>query len=156
MKKEDSIRLLLDKYWDCETSPEEEQLLADFFNDEALPAEFAKYSAYFQWKTAQTAVKSGRKFKISGHSPIVAWFYPALKVAAAVLLALIVGTGFYTHYQQEKEMDRIFSETYTDPEDALQKTKDVIERVSSVLQLVEDKKNLQMIDSLEIIEDKKQ
>jgi hypothetical protein len=151
---EEKIRQLLDKYWNCETSTEEEKIIADYFKDNSDESELDMYSAYFQWLGNETKVKSGQKHAVLlPHSSIFAWFYPAVKVAAAVLLLLTVSIGFYTHFKQEQEFDRL-TETYSDPEDALRKTRDVIEKVSSVLQLVEDNKDnqqIQVIDSLKVI-----
>jgi len=151
---EEKIRQLLDKYWNCDTSTEEEKILADYFNDNSDASGFDLYSTYFQWLGNETKVKSEQKHTVPlPHSSVFAWFYPAVKVAAAVLLLLTVGIGFYTHFKQEQEFDRL-TETYSDPEDALRKTRDVIEKVSSVLQLVEDNKDnqqIQVIDSLKVI-----
>jgi hypothetical protein len=140
----------LEKYWAGDTSLEEESALRTFFSEKPIPAELRKYQPLFLWKTKQLQIKGNMAIKNEFKKPLNIQWYSLLKIAASVLLVLTLGIGFYTHYQQEKYMDRIFSETYSNPEDALQKTKNVIGKISSVLNLAKDKQaESQEIDSLE-------
>lgn len=132
-----SVIQLLEKYWNCETSPEEERMLRVFFSGENVPADLQKYRSLFVWKNKQRKVKSEKNLLGNLKKPLVFRLYPILKSAAAVLLILTISISIYTHYQQEKMLDRIFSETYSNPEDALMETKKVIVKVSSVLDLKE-------------------
>jgi hypothetical protein len=135
-----TIRQLLDKYWNCETSPEEEQFLATYFSDDSVPEEWRKYKALFAWKQAQAAVKASPELKAElGRRPFAVRFYSVVKIAASVLLVMAAGIGFYTHYRQVQWMDRVFSETYSDPADALRDTRNAIEKVSSVLNLMQER-----------------
>lgn len=137
-----TIRQLLDKYWNCETSPEEEQFLTSYFSGDSVPEEWKKYQVLFAWKKAQTSVKAAPEFKTElRRRPVALRFYSAVKIAASVLLILTVGIGFYTHYRQVQWMDKLFSETYTDPADALRETKNAIEKVSSVLNLMQERQS---------------
>lgn len=136
-----TIRQLLDKYWNCETSPEEEQFLTSYFSSDSVPEEWKKYQVLFAWKKAQASVKAAPGLKAeSRRQPVVARVYFAVKIAASVLLIMTVGTGFYTHYRQVRWMDRVFSETYSDPADALRDTRNAIAKVSSVLNLMQAQK----------------
>ncbi|MDR3219685.1 MAG: hypothetical protein LBU22_12055 [Dysgonamonadaceae bacterium] len=149
--KQETIEQLLERYWDCETSQEEERRLSDSFSNGDIPDNAKKYQALFAWKQAQAQLKGSKKLKSGFHKTPVIRFYPIMKIAASVLLVLTVGIGFYTRYEQEKFMDEIFAETYSNPEDALQETKEVIGKVSSVLQLAKDRKiKAEITDSLEI------
>lgn len=145
-----TIRQLLDKYWNCETSPEEEQFLTSYFSGDSVPEEWKKYRTLFAWKKAQASVKAAPGLKAeSGRQPVVAQFYSAVKTAAAVLLIMTAGIGFYTHYRQVRWMDSFFSETYSDPADALRDTRNAIEKVSSVLNLMQARKpDVEETDSL--------
>lgn len=43
------IEQLLERYWQCDTTLEEEDILHTFFNQENVPAEFAEYTALFTY-----------------------------------------------------------------------------------------------------------
>jgi len=144
----EQIKQLLEKYWACDTSVEEELALKAFFSGDAIPEELKKYQPLFLWKTKQKQLKGSRTLKTGSEKPASLQWYSFLKIAASVLLVLTLGIGFYTHYQQEKQMDKIFSETYSNPEDALQETQNVITKVSSALNLAKQAES-QKLDSLE-------
>ena len=146
----EQIKQLLEKYWTGGTSLEEELALKTFFSSDTVPEELKKYVPLFLWKTKQLQLTGDKMLKTGFKEPIGIRWYSFLKIAASVLLALTMGIGFYTHYQQEKYMDMIFSETYSNPEDALRETKIVIGKISSVLNLAKDKQTeMQKMDSLE-------
>ena len=148
----EEIKQLLEKYWVCETSLEEELALKSFFSSDSVPEELTKYQPLFLWETKQQQVKRQNRTKTVRNAPPDVQWYAFLKIAASVLLALTLGMGIYTHYQQRKYLDAVFSETYSNPEDALQETKNVIGKISSVLNLAKDRnEELQKIDSMEHI-----
>ena len=145
----EQIKQLLGKYWTGDASLEEERALKAFFSEDAIPEELKKYQPLFLWKNRQLQLKGDRKLKTGMKKPVDFQWYSFLKIAASVLLILTLGIGFYTHYEQEKQMDKIFSETYSDPEDALKETKNVIGKISSALNLAKDRQNeLQKADSM--------
>jgi len=136
-----TILELLDKYWNCETSPEEEQLLTNFFSGDAIPEEWKKYQTVFRWKKGQTLVKATPELKAEIGHPPVSQFYSIIKIAASILLILTIGIGFYTHYKQVQWMNKVFSETYSEPQDSLLDTKNAVEKVSSVLNLTQEQES---------------
>jgi len=140
---EKTIRQLLDKYWNCDTSPEEEQLLVDFFSTDNVPEEWKKYQTLFKWKKAQTLVRATPELKVEIGRPLVTQLYSILKIAASILLILTIGIGFYTHYRQVQWMDKVFSETYSEPKDSILDTKNAFEKVSSVLKLSQETDSLE-------------
>ena len=149
----EQIHRFSEKYWAGDTSLEEEQALKAFFSGDSIPDELRKYQPLFLWKTNQLQIKGNRMPEIEFKKPVRIQWYSVLKAIASVLLILTLGIGFYTHYQQEKYLDKIFSETYSNPEDALQTTKNVIGKISSVLNLAKDKRvEAQKLDSLEQIQ----
>jgi len=146
----EQIKQLLEKYWAGNTSLEEERALKAFFSEDAIPEELKKYQPLFLWKTKQVQLKGNSELKTGIKKQLSFQWYSFLKIAASVLLIFTLGIGFYTHYEQEKQMDKIFSETYSNPEDALKETKNVIGKISSALNLAKSKQDeLQKIDSLE-------
>jgi len=146
----EQIKQLLEKYWVCDASLEEEFALKTFFSGDDIPEELKKYQPLFLWKTRQLQLKGTRKLESGIEEQASFQWYSFLKIAASILLILTLGIGFYTHYQQEKQMDKIFSETYSNPEDAMRETKSVIGKISSALNLAKNKRDeLQKLDSLE-------
>jgi len=147
---EEKIKQLLEKYWAGDTSMEEELALKTFFSVDSVSEELKKYQPLFLWKKKQLQLQSNKALKEGFNKSSGIQLYSLLKIAAVVLLAFTLGIGFYTHYQQKKYMDRIFTETYSNPEDALRETKNVIRKISSVLNLAKDKQiEMQAADSLE-------
>ena len=148
----EEIYRLLEKYWTGETSLEEELALKAFFSGDSIPEELRRYQPLFLWKTKQSQLKGPQIPETKLYKAVRFQWYSFLKAVASVLLLLTLGIGFYTHYQQEKQLDKIFSETYSDPEDALRETKNVIGKISSILNLAKDKRiEAQKLDSLEQI-----
>jgi len=152
MEKQE-IKQLLERYWQCETSLEEEQILLAFFSGEDLPEDLNIYQALFTRTHKQLAIKAEGNLLTRINKPLKQQFYPALKVAASILILLTVGIGFVTHIQQEKQIDKMFSDTYTDPEDAVKETEQVVAKVSSVLQFIQEKNILsEILDSVKVKE----
>ena len=146
----EEIYRILEKYWTGDTSLEEESALKTFFSGGSIPEELRKYQALFLWKTNQLQLKGNGMPETEFKKPIRIQWYAFLKIAASVLLILTLGIGFYTHYQQEKYLDKVFSDTYSNPQDALQETENVIGKISSVLNMAKDKRaEAQKLDSLE-------
>ncbi|MDR0865334.1 MAG: hypothetical protein LBO74_10460 [Candidatus Symbiothrix sp.] len=149
--KNERIKQLLEHYWQCETSLEDEQVLQEFFSGNDVPEELKAYTSLFTWKEKQKNNLPDKNRISIPKKPLAVHFYPILRIAATVLVIITLGIGFYTHYQQEKFMDKMFSETYTDPEDAVKETGEVIAKVSSLLQLVPGKTiSTEKADSLEL------
>ncbi|MDR1737901.1 MAG: hypothetical protein LBR66_03670 [Candidatus Symbiothrix sp.] len=128
--KEETVKQLIERYWQGETTLEEERRLRAFFAADNLPAEFCAYRALFAWEKQQHSLRPRRQWTF----PQSAWrtySYSAMKIAASVLLLLAFGMGFYTHYQQERAIDRMISEKPVQPTDSLLTKGNVMAKVSS-------------------------
>ena len=118
---------LLERYWQGETSLEEERLLQDFFSGEdSIPEELKAYKSLFIWKNQQKAIQGTPVRPFVSKKPLMYYFYPAMKIAASVLVVLMFGIGVYTHYRQEQFMDQLFSESSSEALDARKDSIDVI------------------------------
>ena len=53
------IEQLLERYWQCETSVEEESVLRDFFSKEEVPAHLLRYKNLFVYQQVQQEVGLG-------------------------------------------------------------------------------------------------
>ena len=56
------IEQLLERYWQCETSVEEEATLRDFFAKEEVPAHLLRYKNLFVYQQVQQEVGLGEDF----------------------------------------------------------------------------------------------
>lgn len=56
------IEQLLDRYWNCETTLQEEDILKAFFSQENVPAELARYKSLFVYEQEHTALSLGSDF----------------------------------------------------------------------------------------------
>ncbi|MDR0507556.1 MAG: hypothetical protein LBH32_12200 [Dysgonamonadaceae bacterium] len=148
--KEEQVKQLLERYWMCETSLDEELALQRFFSGDNLPEELKIYQPLFLRNSKQLEIKASKKLWNKINRPLRMQFYQALQAAASVLILLTIGIGFYTHYQQEKQMDKLFSDTYSTPEEAAKETEQIVARVSGVLKLIQEKNMAKMQDSISI------
>src|SRR5574344_1131179 len=57
-----NIEQLLERYWRCETSLEEENQLRDFFNNEEVPAQLLPYKDLFVYQKEEQTVGLGADF----------------------------------------------------------------------------------------------
>ena len=57
------IELLLERYWQCNTSLEEEAMLRDFFKNEEVPAHLMKVKELFVYQYSQQEVKLDDSFR---------------------------------------------------------------------------------------------
>ena len=48
------IKQLLERYWNCETSLEEEDILRTFFSQEDIPSELESYKALFTYELGES------------------------------------------------------------------------------------------------------
>ena len=57
------IEQLLERYWQCETSLEEESELRSFFSEEEVPAHLLRYKELFVYQTVQQEAGLGKEIK---------------------------------------------------------------------------------------------
>lgn len=97
------IEQLLEKYWNCETSIEEEQILHTFFLQKEIPTNLLRYKPLFTCLEAEKEVKLGNDFdkrildeierpvvkvrRLTLHSR----FMPLFKAAAMMVLLFTIG-----------------------------------------------------------------
>lgn len=145
--KIEEIYTLLDKYWDCNTSIEEEKDLQDFFSSDNIPDDLLKYAPYFkireQLQSATPSTSLNKfiedKFKKTYTEKkyiTIRIFQPALKAIASVAVILGIGLATYIFIQENKKP--YFAETYNDPNIALQHATSVILNLSDALKMGEE------------------
>jgi hypothetical protein len=150
--EQEKIKQLLEQYWQCETSREDEQALQKFFSGDMVPEELKIYQPLFAWKNKQKEIRTTKErvFVSKKSSPQKPWMeriYPALKIAASVLVVLVFGISAYTHYRQEQFIDKMFSETYIDSADPIRDSLEVVAKASASVLIPENRTE----DSLQLI-----
>ena len=98
------IEQLLERYWNCETSLEEEQMLRSFFRQKEIPAHLLRYKHLFAYQQREKEVSLGDDFNARilarVERPVVkarrlsvrARFMPLFKAAAMVAVLFVTGT----------------------------------------------------------------
>ena len=137
-----TIHQLLDKYWEGETSLNEEKVLKTYFNEEEVAADLQQFAPLFQYldtvempalddRFDQKLISKLEEKKIEVRSPrMIHW----LMRAAAVLL--LISTAFYLQKQtpivgtDHKEAINWEEKETMSPEEAWAQTKAALELVS--------------------------
>ena len=144
------IEQLLVRYWNGESTLEEEDMLRTFFRQEDIPAQLARYRDLFTYEAlAKKDVMPGDDFDARLLAKVecptvkarrLSWNYqlrPFCKAAAVVAIILTLGTAIRHSIQGESNTVATdydyatYSDTYSDPQVAF-------DEVSSALQLVAD------------------
>lgn len=132
------IKTLLEKYWNCETSLEEEQQLRAFFRGEVPQAmsETAELFRYFEQQ--QKVTVNGKDFdaevkrKIKEHRPAgksVKMYFNYARIAAGVLV--MVAAGYFVRLEVRKAYPPEMEDTFSDPRVALEETKKALMMISN-------------------------
>ncbi len=142
------IEQLLERYWQCETSLEEEQILRIFFQQKEVPAHLLPYKALFAYQQTASHIGLGKDFDervlaeiehpvttVRRIAPRNRWL-PLLKAAAVIALVFVLGIGTRYFYLQQNLLDDEYDyeacqDTYTDPLRAYGTVSDALMRVSA-------------------------
>lgn len=139
----DSKRLeqLIEKYWSCETTLEEEQELKAYFGQGEIPEQFQDSGLLFQYLSQEKKKSVGSRLtdesilekltadETSAAAPqptktehYIPWFGTLSKIAAVLVVAL--GIVFYINREQVKEdtISLLETDTYEDTQKAYEET----------------------------------
>lgn len=114
------INQLLDRYWKCETSLEEEEILRAFFSQDELPAELKPYKSLFSYELSEAKNEAlGEEFdqkmmsliedeytKEPNKAKVVSLterLKPLFKAAAVVAIFLTLGNAAQVPFQDNNE-----------------------------------------------------
>jgi hypothetical protein len=131
----DRIEILLEKYFEAETSIAEEKELKDYFTSSDVAPSLEKYKPLFGYSVQ--AKQEQFSFAPFGFQPQVKATIPLntikrksafwFSVAASVIILLSIGLFTYNHYNQQKSEDY---GTYSDPEIAFRETQKALAMIS--------------------------
>jgi len=125
---------LLQKYWDCETSLEEEQQLREYFRNEkgSEGNEAATLFHYFE-QQKNNAVSEQFDKEVLGQlkkpkGRVTNLIQTSLRIAAGV--AVLVVAVFFVRQEIRKSDPLAMEDTYDDPQKALEETKKALMMIS--------------------------
>lgn len=106
------IKQLLDRYWNGDTTLEEERILRAFFSQKSLPGELEKYRAVFAYEAEKPALGSDFDERVLAlveeEKPVKARvislrerMMPLLKAAAVVAVVLTLGNAMQVPFTDE-------------------------------------------------------
>ena len=130
------INELLNKYWLCETSLEEERELRRFFASEEVPEHLLAYKAWFCGRDEAAIPVLGADFdkrilkKIKPKERLSFHLGRRYVTGIAASLAILVAASLYV-YNQTDWADPSYQDTYQTPEEALRAAQVSLSIVSS-------------------------
>lgn len=121
---------LLEKYWACETSREEEHILKRFFTSEEVPGELSSYKKWFietslQTETLDEQFDEKMLAQLSNETTSLStrrtFSIRRIMRVAALLLIIFTCTLFIRHYRTTQQVTSlaVMEDTYDNPEEAL-------------------------------------
>ena len=101
------IEKLLEKYYEAETTLQEEKTLRDYFSEEEVPAHLSEHKDLFNFFNESSLETSTRSIELSKRTIALRW----LSVAAVVVFFVSV-YGLYLQNEAEKQEARLaYAET---------------------------------------------
>jgi hypothetical protein len=129
---------LLEKYWNCDTTLEEENQLSNFFSSADVPSHLHETSELFHYYDDQRKQPLSDKIfdavilkKLKEASPegkVVKMFYYVAKIAAGLIVVL--AAGYLVRQEVRKSYPAEVADTYSDPKLALEETKKALMLIS--------------------------
>lgn len=133
----DQIDELLNKYWNCQTSLEEEQRLQAYFREENIPERLKETAALFQYfgehkkKTlAEVSFDSQvmKKLKAPKRGKMAALVFNTMRIAAGIIVLLTAIWLVRMEVRESTPQEMI--DTYDDPKLAFEETKKALMMIS--------------------------
>ncbi len=134
------IGQLLEKYWNCETSLEDEQVLRNYFNGPNVPDQLKDAAELFRFFEAErkraldsnfenevmrSVKKTERKAKVVS---MVRWTQVA-RIAAGIFV-MVAATYFVRNEVMKSREQAQVVDTFSDPKEALEETKKALMMIS--------------------------
>ncbi len=132
------LEQLLEKYWSCETSLEEEQQLSDFFRGNTVPglpkdaAEFFRFLEVEKGKSLNENFESivTKQLNRRREGKIISMVSFANMARIAAGIAVVVVATYFIRQEVRKSYPKELQDTYTDPQMAFEETKKALMMIS--------------------------
>ncbi|GAB1444534.1 MAG: hypothetical protein KF860_04545 [Cyclobacteriaceae bacterium] len=131
------IQQLLDQYWKCETSLEEEKELRAYFNENEVSEDLKETALLFKYFESQKNIETSsvvfeNKIKVntisSKRGKVRNMFFATAKIAAGVLV--LVAATYLVRQEIRKSYPEEIVDTYSDPQLAFEETKKALMMIS--------------------------
>ena len=128
---------LLQKYWNCETSLEEEQNLREYFRSKEIPEQLKDTASLFNYFEAQKQKAVDTHFEGSvitqlrqpeKRGKMVQLLNNSMRIAAGVAVLLVA--VYFVREEIRKNDTVAMEDTYDDPKQALEETKKALMMIS--------------------------
>jgi hypothetical protein len=133
-----NLEQLLEKYWKCETSLEEEKALRDYFSGSAVPEAMKETAVLFRYFESERLRVTGeeveqyvtKEINERRGGKIISMFniYRMARIAAGVLV--VVAATYFVRQEVRKSYPPEIEGTITDPQLALEETKKALMMIS--------------------------
>lgn len=162
------IEQLLERYWQCQTSVWEEQILRSFFSQEEIPVHLLPYKEVFAYQQVQKEIKISEDFEErmlalvdvpvvkARRMTLTTRFMPLMKAAAMVAMVLTLGNVAQRSFFADDELDynyETYKDTYKDPQMAYEQLSSAIMKVSEGINKSQDKLLMDSLRKAEAKED---
>lgn len=120
--KQERIAVLLEKYWQAETTVEEERELAEYFRGPGVPPEWESYRELFSFFEQKAQIKPGPELERKVMESIRPRRHMAWWAAAAVIMLMLGLEPLFRQAPEKVHMEHpalVMTDTYDDPEQAL-------------------------------------
>ena len=146
------IEQLLERYWECETTPQEERILKAFFSQEQVPAQLQRYKSLFVYEQEQAQQHLGADFDervlaaigqaSEKPAPVVRVerislsrrLRPLFRAAAAVAIVTLLGNAAQHSFTSQPNSpsawdynQSAYKDSYTDPQKAYEASVQTLE-----------------------------
>jgi hypothetical protein len=144
---------LIKKYWDCETSLEEEERLRNWFRTHDVPERFKETAALFTYFDEQKQKSAGENFEqevfkklpVSPGGKTINLWQTSLRIAAGI--AVVAAAIFFVRKEAIRTNDVAVIE---DPQKALEETKKALMMISKGFTAAEnDAKKINVLNEAE-------
>lgn len=152
----EEINILLNKYWNCETTISEEQELQKYFSQNNVSEEFQPYKSLFTYTENLQAATLSDDFDAKLQKAIredkkyitIRIFAPMLKIAASIVL--ILGLAISILFITKETNKPQFANNLEENETAIEQATYALRKVSNALQATQEAsmQTLQDIDNL--------
>jgi len=132
-----NVEELLKKYWNCETTLEEEKQLRDYFGGDSIPDQWKDTAPLFRYfeeakkKSINDLAFEGevmRKVHAPNQGRVVKLVYSAMKIAAG--LAVVIAATWIIRSEIRESTPQAVVDTYEDPKLAFEETKKALLMIS--------------------------
>lgn len=133
---------LLNKYWEAETTPQEEQqLMKEFMDSDGSESAYFKVISDARQQRSRLTIEDikayNRKHEVKSAGPVVLPLHRWIASAAAILVFVVSGIGLWQYSQQATQATQM-AETFDDPQEAYEEVREALAFLSSKLNKSQD------------------